>query len=80
MGAKRNGRVRQVDAPVSAAPTHNKRYLYAGLDDAPLILDFEQQLAQQRERDPALRQIAAFIDFGLACVMRGVDPRVLGRS
>lgn len=76
MSAKRNGRAARTATP--AASARDPIYLYAALDDAPLILDFELQLAQQRERDPALQQIAAFVDFGLACLARGVDPRTLG--
>lgn len=55
-------------------------YRYAELDDAPLIIDFELQLAQQDEIDRMLRHIAAVIDFDLACVTRGLDPRTRGEG
>lgn len=56
------------------------KYRYAELDDAPLIIDFEQQLTQQREVEGMLRHIAAVIDFELACLTRGVDPRASGEG
>jgi len=50
-------------------------YVYAHLDDAPLILSFEKQLAERQAVADILRQIEAVIDFEFACVVRGVDPR-----
>lgn len=54
------------------------RLLHAGLDDAPLIVDFELQLEQRREVESMLRHIAAVVDFDLGCLGRGIDPRSLG--
>lgn len=55
-------------------------YVHAGLDGAPLILAFEQQLAQQQEAEAVLSQIAARVEFELACLLRGVDPRPAGHG
>ena len=55
-------------------------YVHAGLDNAPLILCFKVQLAQQRECDELLRQIAAAVDFDLACLMAGIDPHIRGNA
>jgi hypothetical protein len=70
----------QYDAHFVDAFASRPLYIYAGLDDAPLILGFEQQLAQQREVDATLRQIAALVDFEFGCLLRGVDPRTVGRG
>lgn len=67
---------------VRAAPAlqAERVYVHAGLDDAPLILAFEQQLAQQQEAEAVLSQITARVEFELACLLRGVDPRPAGRG
>jgi hypothetical protein len=80
MSAKRRRHQDTSDALIPGALPNRPIYVYAGLDDAPLILGFEQQLAQQREADEMLRQIAALVDFQLACLMRDTDPRPLGRG
>lgn len=65
-----------------ASPAGNLRtaseYRYVQLDEVPLIINFELQLAQQREVEQMLRHIAAVIDFDLACLARGIDPRARG--
>lgn len=63
------------DARLAETLLNDRSYVYARLDNAPLILNFEQQLAQQRAADEILRQIEAVIDFEFACLTRGVDPR-----
>lgn len=68
------------DALTTGVPPLPSVYVYAGLDDAPLILGFEQQLAQLLERDEMLRRIAALVEFEFACLTRGIDPRTQGRG
>ena len=80
MSAKRNQLQHYSDAYFSEALSSFPNYVYAGLDSAPLIVDFDHQLAQQREVDSLLRQIGAVIEFELACLTRGIDPRERGRG
>lgn len=78
MSVKQKTLIEHADARLAQKFLDESSYVYAGLDNAPLILDFELQLAQQRAADQTLRQIAAIIGFELDCVVRGIDPRARG--
>lgn len=75
-----SARPHQHDAYFLDTMEHERVYVHAGLDDAPLILDFDLQLERQRELDETLRKIAEHVDFELRCLLRGIDPRAIGRG
>lgn len=80
MSVKRRRRQHDLDTRSSDRLLRYPRYVYAELDRAPLIVGFDHQLAQQREADSLLRQIAAIVEFELACLTHGIDPRKQGRG
>lgn len=75
----------------ASSKTHKREdsqpvYVYVPLENAPLVMPFQQQIApadpatDDADADAMLRQIAAAIDFELACLMQGIDPRPRGRG